>query len=84
MNPLIKNTQQPTQQQPTQQMPNISEMFQKFKQNPMDYLLKSKLNIPDNIGNNPQNILQYLVNSGQVSQQKLSQAQAIYRQMGGR
>lgn len=79
MNPLIKNTQQTTRQ-----MPNIGEMFQKFKQNPMDYLLKSKLSIPDNIGNNPQNILQYLVQSGQVSQQMMNQAQAIYRQMGGR
>ena len=81
MNPLINNTQQTTQQQ---QMPNLGEMFQKFKQNPMDYLLKSKLSIPDNIGNNPQNILQYLVQSGQVSQQMMNQAQAIYRQMGGR
>lgn len=79
MNPLINNTQQTTQQ-----MPNIGEMFQKFKQNPVEYLMRGKLNIPDNIGNNPQNILQYLVQSGQVSQQMMNQAQAIYRQMGGR
>ena len=75
MNPLVGN-------QPEQQAtPNISEMYQNFKRNPIEFLAKSKLNIPQNVGNNPQDIIQYLMNSGQVSQQQIIQAQNMLPQI---
>lgn len=44
-----------------------------IKRDPAQFLLNSKFNIPNNIGNNPQSIVQYLVNSGQVSSQQVDQ-----------
>ena len=43
------------------------------KKNPAQFLINSRFNIPNNLGNNPQSIVQYLVNSGQVSAQQVEQ-----------
>ena len=82
MNPLVSNQQQ------TQQMPNIGEMYQNFTKNPIEYLVKCKYSIPQNVGTDPQSIIQHLLNSGQLTQQQLNQAQNMmprFKQMfGGR
>jgi len=44
-----------------------------MKQNPQKFL-SQRFNIPENIGNDPQNILQHLLNSGQVSQSQINSA----------
>jgi hypothetical protein len=64
------------------QMPNISSLYQQFMQNPTQALLRSGFKIPDNIGNNPQQIAQYLLSSGQVSQSKLNATQQAVTRMG--
>lgn len=61
------------------QQPDIGAMFQQFKQNPVEYLLKAKLNIPQNIGNDPQAIVQHLMSTGQVPKQIMPQIQAMMR-----
>jgi len=43
-----------------------------FMQNPLAMLMR-KFNIPQGM-NNPQDILQHLLNSGQVSQEQINQA----------
>lgn len=48
---------------------NMLSMIQQFKQNPMAMLSK-KYNIPQDM-NNPQDILQHLLNSHQVSQDQV-------------
>lgn len=54
---------------------NIISMLQQFKQNPMQFLLQKRLNIPQGISlNDPQAILNHLVSTGQVSQQQINQA----------
>lgn len=53
---------------------NMMNMFTKLTQNPAQTLLESGLNVPANIANNPQQIVQYLLNSGQVNQQQVNQA----------
>ena len=53
---------------------NMMNMFTKLTQNPAQTLLESGLNVPSNIANNPQQIVQYLLNSGQVNQQQVNQA----------
>ena len=60
---------------------NIMQAFQNFSQNPAEFLIKSKYNIPNNIDiKNPQNIIQHLLNTNQLSQQQLMYAQNIFPQ----
>lgn len=53
----------------------LFQIFTQFKQNPMA-LLGNRFNIPNNISN-PQDIIQHLLNSGQISQQQLNQAMSM-------
>ena len=57
--------------------------FQGFMRNPMQMLAQKKLNIPQNIQNNPQAIVQHLMNSGQMSQQQFNQLQSMAKQIQG-
>lgn len=63
-------------------MPNIMQMVQQIKQNPMQFLANSRLRIPPNIGNNGDAILNYLVQSGQFSQQQINNAYQTASRMG--
>lgn len=51
---------------------NIMQMWAQFQQNPMG-MLAQKYNIPQGI-RNPQDIVQHLLNSGQVTQAQVNQA----------
>ncbi len=51
---------------------NILGMLQQFKSNPMQMLSK-RFNIPQGL-NGPQDIVQHLLNTNQISQQQLNQA----------
>lgn len=60
-------------------MPNqLSTLCSQLKQNPIQFLMSRRLNVPMNIANDPQAILNYLMQSGQVSQ---SQVNAAYQQL---
>lgn len=50
----------------------LMSAYQQFMQNPMAMLSKN-FNIPQNM-NNPQDIIQHLLNSGQVSQEQVNNA----------
>ena len=56
---------------------NMAGALKALQSNPVQFLLQQNLNVPNNIGNNPQAIVQYLVNSGQVSQQQVNQAKQM-------
>jgi hypothetical protein len=56
---------------------NMVGALKALQNNPIQFLLQQNLNVPNNIGNNPQAIVQYLVNSGQVSQQQVNQAKQM-------
>lgn len=50
-------------------------MLQQLKSNPIQFLLQRKMNLPQGIPmNDPQAILNHLVQSGQVTQQQINQA----------
>ena len=52
---------------------NIFSMYQQFKQNPMQMLMQ-RFNIPSSVNmNDPNSIIQHLLNTGQVSQQQVNQ-----------
>ena len=62
----------PLYQQFQPQGNNMLNMINQFKQNPMSVLSK-RFNIPQNL-NDPNEIVQHLLNSGQVSQQQVDAA----------
>lgn len=50
---------------------NLIRMYQQFRQNPIQ-LLSQRFSIPPNM-NDPQQIIQHLLNSGQVNQAQINQ-----------
>ena len=53
-------------------MKDVMNMYQKFHQNPMQ-MLNQRFNIPQNINmSNPNDIIQHLLNTGQVTQEQLN------------
>ena len=52
-------------------MNDFMNLYQQFQQNPMQ-MLSRRFNIPQNI-NNPNDIVQHLLNTGQVSQAQVNQ-----------
>ena len=55
---------------------NPLTLLNQLKGNPLALLNRAGYKIPANI-NSPQEILQYLMNSGQISQQQVNQAQQM-------
>ena len=55
---------------------NPMQMLSQLRSNPLGLLKQAGFNVPTNL-NNPQEIIQYLMNSGQVSQQQLNNAQMM-------
>lgn len=53
---------------------NILSLYNRLTQNPSQALIERGLNIPPELSNNPQEIVQHLLNSGQISQQQVNQA----------
>lgn len=60
----------------------IIQMLPQLKNNPMSML--SGLGISQNISNNPQAIIQSLMNSGKISQEQYNQAMQIAKNMGAK
>ena len=50
---------------------NLFTMLDQLKQNPYQMLAQRGLNIPQNL-NNPNDILQYLLNTNQITQQQVN------------
>lgn len=58
---------------------NPMQMLQQLKSNPMAFLRQAGVNVPANL-NDPNAIIQHLLNSGQVSQQRYEQARRMAEQ----
>lgn len=54
---------------------NLLSLATQFRNNPMQMLMQ-RYNLPQNI-NNPQDIVQYLLNTGQVTQQQVNSAMQL-------
>lgn len=70
-NPLFQSMQQP----------NMNSMLQDLKQNPVQFLMQRKLNIPQDIANDPNAIIQHLMNSGQISQAQYNKAMQMAKKI---
>ena len=56
---------------------DLMNLYNQLKQNPME-LLSRRFNIPQNINmSNPNNIIQHLLNTGQVSQSQVNQVMGM-------
>lgn len=55
--------------------PNFAQMLSQLKSNPIQFLAQRKFNLPQDFQGGPQEIIQHLVNTGQVSQQQVNQIQ---------
>ena len=60
---------------------NIMQMLPQFKQNPMGVLRQAGMNVPANL-NDPNAILNHLIQSGQVNQGQLDYAQRMAQMLG--
>ena len=56
--------------------PMMIEELKMIMNNPRGYMAQRGLNIPQNI-NSPNDIIQYLMNTGQISQQQYNQAMSM-------
>lgn len=62
---------------------NIVQMFQTFMRNPAQMLAQRGINIPQNIMNDPNAIMQHLMSTGQINQAQYNQAQQMAQQFRG-
>ena len=51
-------------------MQNMIGQFRGFMNNPMGYMMQHKLNIPQQYMSDPQGAIQYLMNTGKLTQQQ--------------
>lgn len=60
----------------------IMQMLPQIKANPMQFLLQRKLNIPQGMTDDPNAILNHLLQTGQISQNQVNGAYQMAQQMG--
>lgn len=60
--------------------PMMNSVLSQMKHNPMQFLTQKGFNIPQNM-NDPNAIIQYLMNTGQVSQTQYDQAMRTINQL---
>lgn len=66
-----------------EQMTNgFMNQFNAFKQNPIQFLMNRKINIPQQFANDPHGAVQYMLNNGQMSQEQLNSLTQMAQKMG--
>lgn len=60
----------------------MMQMLNQFRQNPMQLLAK-RFNLPADLSSNPQDIIQHLLNTGQISQGQVNNAMQMRKQFFG-
>ena len=63
------------------QMGNLMNLLPQFKQNPLAMLQRAGLNVPANISN-PQQMIQHLMNTGQITQGQYDSARQMAQMFG--
>lgn len=61
---------------------NPMQMLQQLRQNPVQVLRQAGLNVPDNLSS-PNDIIQHLMSSGQVSQAQYNKARKMAEMFSG-
>lgn len=58
--------------------------YQSFRQDPFNFLMQRKINIPAEYQNNPHDAVQYLLNNGQMNQGAFNKVFGTLQRMGFR
>lgn len=58
-------------------MQGLMGQFQNFMQNPTQFFISKNLRVPQSLQNDPQGMVQYLLNNGTMTQDQLSQLQSM-------
>ncbi len=61
---------------------DMMSQYAQFKKDPVQFLISRKINIPQEYLNNPKGAVEYLMNSGQMTQNQLSQIEAMASKLG--
>lgn len=61
---------------------NFMSKFNLFKQNPMQFLIQNRVNIPQQYVNDPHGAVQYMLNNGQMTQEQLNSLTQMAQKMG--
>jgi len=62
-------------------MQNMVNQLKMFMGNPSQYLMQRKLNIPQEYMNNPDEAIQYLMNTGKLTQQQYNELNKTAKQI---
>lgn len=76
MNPFFQGNQQP--QGP---FAMLQSMRGQIASNPFSFIAKSKFNVPSNVGNDANSIVQYLLTTGQITQEQVNWAMQKAREI---
>lgn len=63
-------------------MNDIMQMLSQIKQNPSGFIMQRGFNIPQDAVNDPNKIIQHLMNTGQVSQEQYNKAVSMAKNLG--
>lgn len=61
--------------------PNIQEQLRQLQANPVQFLMQRRLNIPQELQNDPRGMIQHLLNTGQMRQEDFNRLQGIVNNM---
>lgn len=61
---------------------NPMQMLQQLKQNPMQFLMQRRFNIPANMASDPNAIINHLLSSGQINQDQINRAYQMVQKFG--
>lgn len=65
-----------------QQSNSIMEQFSTFQQNPIKFLLNRNIQIPQDLQQDPKGAVQYLLNSGNMTQAQFNKLNSMASQLG--
>lgn len=77
----MRNPMNGSMRDPFGSMQGFINQFQGFMQNPIQSIIQSKLNLPQNWMQNPKGAVQSLMNSGTMSQAQFNQLQQTAQQI---
>lgn len=60
----------------------MENQYDMFMRNPLQFLLQRRINIPQEYASDPQGAVQYLMNTGKMSQQTFENLRGRAAQMG--
>lgn len=80
-NPLFESLQGGNAQNVRPQM-SMQDVMNSLRSNPVQTIRQAGFNLPDEVGNNPQSIVTYLIQSGQVGGPALQRIRPMLSMMG--